>query len=98
MSDTGAFISILSIMVVFNTLLGYYAITQATGISDIQFESLPSDPGALDYIWIPFSWIGTIFSLTFFTIANVPAIVTALIIVMDITFGYILMRLLRGGG
>jgi len=97
MGNTPIFMGIIMFMLFFNMLLGYYSITEASE-TDIIIPEFPDEPSVVDYVLIPFQYIGVFFQLVFFSIFGLPPALSVFIIALNITLGFILVKLARGGG
>lgn len=95
MANTGIFIFIISFMLVFNMLVGYYAITASSDVN-LTAPTLPTDPNILDYIMIAVDYAVYMFSIVGFTISNIPTLLAVFLAVLNATFVYILISMIRG--
>jgi hypothetical protein len=94
LGNAPAFIGLIAFIITFNTLL---VIAFGSMGDEYTQPSFPSEPGLLDYIIYPFQWAGYIITLTLNVTAENP-IIGGVLLMTNISLGYILIVLLRGGG
>lgn len=98
MGNAGVLLTILIFMFSFNGLVALYAISE-TGIkSDIsEMPKMESQPNILDYLTFPFKWAYYVIKLVGFTITELPAWLSFIVVSIDIVLAYIIFALIRGG-
>lgn len=97
MADSGMFFVIVMFMLIFNSLIGVYAISETSIDSDISdMPKIDETPGLLDYLSYPFEWIVWVFELVAFSITGLPTFLAFIVVGIDITLAYILFAMIRG--
>jgi hypothetical protein len=89
--------TLLIFMFALNTFIALWALSESSNIG-LSFPSLPDHASLFDYFDVIWGYIVTFFQLAFFTVASIPIWLIFIIVVIDATIIFIIVKLIRGGG
>jgi hypothetical protein len=95
MASVKAFVFFLSFFLVFDTLVGLWAVG-STDYSGLSLPALPETPTLINYIELAGGYIALFFGVAVITITNVPIWLSFLTVTMNAGFVFVLIQMIRG--